>query len=116
MTYVTLTPAQLRRMGIDPDTALPVTHLQAIQKARKPRHATTYSSPTPSVDSSRAGGCPVASYEEVVGLFGGTLHRWLWTKRVDGYISVCKRIQKHHKPEQGEGVRCEGCYQEEVTA
>lgn len=109
MTRVYLSKAAARKMGLNlADSTL-------TQEARKPRRATTHPSPPPSVPSRVAGGCPVASYEEVVGLFGGTLHRWRWLGKHHSWLSHCSRIQKHHKPEQGEGVRCEACYQEEVT-
>lgn len=109
MTHLRMSPAEARRLGLLGDSV-------ESPEPRKKRRATTYSSPPPSVDSSAGVHPPVASDEEVVGLFGGTLHRWVYTKRVDGWLSVCGRIQRNNEPPKGEGVRCEACYQEEVTA
>lgn len=108
MTRVYLSEAAARKMGLN------LNDSTLTQEARKPRRAATHPSPPPSVDSSKTQPSLRASYDEVVGLFGGTLHRWLWTPRVDGYISVCGRVQRNNEPPKGEGVRCEACYIQEA--
>lgn len=101
MTKLYLTQAAARRMGANLNDSV------ESPEPRKKRRATTHTSAPPSSNPESTG--------EHTGLFGGTLHRWHWLSRHNSWLSHCSRIQKHHRPEQGEGVRCDqGCYQEEV--
>lgn len=52
------------------------------------------------------------SLQRHTGLFGSTLHRWIYTARVDGWVSVCGRVQRNGKPVDGPGVECVRCFEE----
>jgi hypothetical protein len=99
-----LNTADLKRLGLTSESVVP-------QVTRKGRNMSTQSSqavsglPEPIQRVSH----PALSGPVVVGVVGGTRHRFRWCKAWAQAISVCG-IGCHSVPSDVEGIECSRCY------
>lgn len=107
VTRITLTPAQLARAEKNGGHTVEVPH----EKAKKaPRQKAANSSRS----HGEASNTPEGDTGTIEGIFGSRVHRWMYQKSVTGWLTVCLKIQMHHRPKPGGGdeEKCEGCFDE----
>jgi hypothetical protein len=99
-----LTLSDLKRLGLTSESVVPPV-------TRKGRNVSTQSSPTNIArpESLQRDSHPALSGPVVVGVVGGTRHRFRWCKAWEQAISVCG-IGCHSVPKGGDGVKCDRCY------